>query len=44
MKLYEFLLLLSAMLVAPKIERGYVAISIALTVLAMAVALIDRFK
>ena len=44
MKYSDFLLLTAVMLVAPKVERGYVAMAIALAVVALVIELINRFK
>ena len=44
MKYSEFLLLAAVMLVAPKVEQGYAAMAITLTVSAMVIEFIDRKK
>ncbi len=44
MKYSDFLLLTAVMLVAPKVEQGYVAMAIVLTLLALVIEFIDRKK
>ena len=44
MKYSEFLLIAALMLVAPKVEKGYVAMAIALAVCALVIEFIDRMK
>ena len=44
MKYSEFLLLAALMLVAPKVENGYVAMAIVLALLALVIEFIDRMK
>lgn len=44
MKYSDFLLLTAVMLVAPKVEQGYVAMAITFTVAALVIEFIDRRK
>ena len=44
MKYSEFLLLAAVMLVAPKVEQGYVLMAIILALLALVIELINHFK
>ena len=44
MKYSEFLLLAAVMLVAPKVEQGYVLMAVALALLALVIELINHFK